>query len=120
MPTQGAWECSFPMSGLSPSLPLAISACYRLAGGRGLSTLGAPRATRRASLGPARRTTLGAQRGSIGLDSIMAVAVPGNVGSWRVMEKAGMRYERLADFYGLKGLKKYVADRDWWSAPLLT
>jgi RimJ/RimL family protein N-acetyltransferase len=57
--------------------------------------------------------------GSIGLDSIMAVAVPENVGSWRVMEKAGMRYERLADFYGLKGLKKYVADRDWWSAPLL-
>jgi hypothetical protein len=61
MPTQGAWECSFPMSGLSPSLPLAISGCYRLAGGRGLSTLGARRATRRASLGPARRTTLGAQ-----------------------------------------------------------
>jgi RimJ/RimL family protein N-acetyltransferase len=55
--------------------------------------------------------------GSIGLDSIMAVVVPENIGSWRVMEKVGMRYEGLADFYGLKGLKKYVAQREWWSSP---
>jgi [ribosomal protein S5]-alanine N-acetyltransferase len=55
--------------------------------------------------------------GSIGLDSIMAVVLPENVGSWRVMEKVGMRYEGLADYYGLKGLKKYVADREWWSPP---
>jgi RimJ/RimL family protein N-acetyltransferase len=54
--------------------------------------------------------------GLIGLESIMAVAAPENVGSWRVMEKAGMRYARLADFYGLHGLKQYVADREWWSA----
>ena len=51
--------------------------------------------------------------GPIGLDSIMAVALPENVGSWRVMEKAGMRYEGLEDLYGLRGLKKYVADRGW-------
>jgi len=56
--------------------------------------------------------------GPLGLDCIMAVVVPENVGSWRVMEKAGMRYEGLADYYGLKGLKKYVAEREWWSAPL--
>jgi RimJ/RimL family protein N-acetyltransferase len=54
--------------------------------------------------------------GPIGLDSIMAVSTPDNVGSWRVMEKAGMRYGGLADFYGLKGLKKYVAEREWWTA----
>jgi [ribosomal protein S5]-alanine N-acetyltransferase len=36
--------------------------------------------------------------GSIGLDSIIAVTVPENVGSWRVMEKVGMRHEGLADY----------------------
>lgn len=55
--------------------------------------------------------------GPVGLDSIMAVALPENVGSWRVMEKAGMRYQGPADYYGMKGLKKYVADREWWSPP---
>ena len=55
--------------------------------------------------------------GSIGLDGIMAVTVPENVGSWRVMEKVGMRYEGQADYYGLKDLKKYVAEREWWSPP---
>jgi ribosomal-protein-alanine N-acetyltransferase len=53
--------------------------------------------------------------GQIGLESIMAVVVPENVGSCRVMEKAGMRFEGLADYYGMRGLKKYVADREWWS-----
>jgi RimJ/RimL family protein N-acetyltransferase len=57
--------------------------------------------------------------GPLGLDSIMAVAMPDNVGSWRVMEKAGMRYEGLADLYGLSGLKKYVAEREWWTPPLV-
>ncbi len=52
--------------------------------------------------------------GPIGLDSVMAVVLPENIGSWRVMEKLGMRYEGLAEYYGLKGLKKYVAERDWW------
>jgi RimJ/RimL family protein N-acetyltransferase len=55
--------------------------------------------------------------GPIGLHSIMAVVMPENVASWRVMEKAGMRYESLADFYGMKGLKKYVAEREWWASP---
>jgi RimJ/RimL family protein N-acetyltransferase len=56
--------------------------------------------------------------GPVGLDTIMAVAIPENVGSWRVMEKAGMRYEGLVDYYGLEGLKKYVAAREWWRPPL--
>ena len=38
--------------------------------------------------------------GPLGLDSIMGVVVPENVGSWRVMEKAGMRFEGLADYTG--------------------
>jgi RimJ/RimL family protein N-acetyltransferase len=56
--------------------------------------------------------------GPVGLDAIMAVVVPENAGSWRVMEKAGMRYEGLVDYYGMEGLKKYVAARQWWRPPL--
>ena len=56
--------------------------------------------------------------GPLGLDSVMAVIVPENVGSWRVMEKAGLRYEGLVNYYGMAGLKKYVAAREWWAKPL--
>ena len=52
--------------------------------------------------------------GQIGLDRIMAVALPDNIGSWRVMEKSGMRYQGVTDLFGLQGLKKYVAEREWW------
>jgi len=55
--------------------------------------------------------------GPVGLDRIMAVIVPENIGSWRVMEKAGMRYEGLVNYYDMEGLKKYVAEREWWSPP---
>ena len=55
--------------------------------------------------------------GPVGLDRIMAVAMPENTGSWRVMEKAGMRYEGLVNYYGLEGLKKYAADGEWWRPP---
>jgi ribosomal-protein-alanine N-acetyltransferase len=55
--------------------------------------------------------------GTVGLPRVMAVAEPENVGSWRVMEKAGMRYEGGASYYGLHNLKKYVAERDWWQQP---
>jgi RimJ/RimL family protein N-acetyltransferase len=47
----------------------------------------------------------------------MAVALPENVGSWWVMEKAGTRYEGIAACYGLDGLKKYLAERDWCKPP---
>jgi [ribosomal protein S5]-alanine N-acetyltransferase len=56
--------------------------------------------------------------GAIGLDRIMGVVVPENVGSWRVLERIGMRYEGPADYYGLMGLKKYVAEREWWDPPV--
>ena len=55
--------------------------------------------------------------GTVGLSSIMAICVPENVASWRIMEKAGMRYVGLASYYGLDGLKKYVAERGDWSPP---
>jgi len=56
--------------------------------------------------------------GPIGLDRIIAVVVPENIGSWRVMEKAGMRFEGVATYYGLTDLKKYIAEREWWRSPI--
>ena len=56
--------------------------------------------------------------GPVGLAAIMAVVVPENIGSWRVMEKEGMRYHGLVDYYGMEGLKKYLAAREWWRSPL--
>jgi RimJ/RimL family protein N-acetyltransferase len=58
--------------------------------------------------------------GPLGLDGVMAVAMPDDVGSWRVMENAGMRYEGIASYYGLDGLKKYVAERNWWRSTLVS
>ena len=55
--------------------------------------------------------------GPVGLDRIMAVAMPENIGSWRAMEKAGMRYQGRVNYYGLQDLKKYVAERDRWRPP---
>lgn len=49
--------------------------------------------------------------GPAGLDRVIALVVPENIGSWRVLEKVGMRYEGLADYFGLTGLKKYSAVR---------
>jgi RimJ/RimL family protein N-acetyltransferase len=53
------------------------------------------------------------------LDEIIAVCHPENIGSWRVMEKAGMAYLGTASYYGLAGLKKYAAQRDQWCRPAL-
>jgi RimJ/RimL family protein N-acetyltransferase len=55
--------------------------------------------------------------GPIGLARIIAICFPENVGSWRVMEKAGMTYDSSASYYGLSGLRKYVADRASWRTP---
>ena len=37
----------------------------------------------------------------LGLERIVAVAVPQNVGSWRIMEKCGMTYEKTEPHYGI-------------------
>ncbi|HEY8731906.1 MAG TPA: GNAT family N-acetyltransferase [Candidatus Limnocylindria bacterium] len=55
--------------------------------------------------------------GPVGLEHVIAICFPANIGSWRVMEKAGMRYVGTASYYGLNGLKKYVADRATWKTP---
>lgn len=36
-----------------------------------------------------------------GLERIVAVAVPENAGSWRIMEKCGMTYEKTEPHYGI-------------------
>ena len=36
-----------------------------------------------------------------GLERIVAVAHPENTGSWRIMEKCGMRYEKTEQHYGI-------------------
>jgi RimJ/RimL family protein N-acetyltransferase len=55
--------------------------------------------------------------GSVGLAQVIALVMPQNVGSWRVAAKAGMRLEGTATYYDIPGLRKYVAERAWWSAP---
>jgi RimJ/RimL family protein N-acetyltransferase len=53
---------------------------------------------------------------AVGLRRVMAVAEPANVGSWRVMEKAGIRYAGTVALYGQSGVKQYRADCDTWMA----
>jgi len=49
------------------------------------------------------------------LDRIVAVALPENTGSWRVMEKLGMRYEKDGSFYG-NNCVYYSLEREDWLA----
>jgi RimJ/RimL family protein N-acetyltransferase len=49
--------------------------------------------------------------GNTKLDRIIALANPENVGSWRVMEKVGMRYEKMAHHYDAD-LVYYAIERD--------
>jgi ribosomal-protein-alanine N-acetyltransferase len=45
------------------------------------------------------------------LERIVAVAVPENAGSWRIMEKLGMRFEKIEKHYGLD-CKFYAISKD--------
>jgi ribosomal-protein-alanine N-acetyltransferase len=38
----------------------------------------------------------------LGLQRIVAIAVPENVGSWKIMEKCGMHYENEHEHYGMR------------------
>ena len=67
--------------------------------------------------GYATEATIGVLRhafGPVGLDRVIAIVMPANIGSCRVVEKAGMRFEGSATYYEIPGLRKYVADREWW------
>ncbi len=44
-------------------------------------------------------------------ERIVAVAAPENVGSWRIMEKCGMKYEKTDKHYGM-ACKFYAISRD--------
>lgn len=46
-----------------------------------------------------------------GLERIVAVALPENVGSWRIMEKLGMRFEKNVENYGMN-LVMYSISKD--------
>ena len=39
---------------------------------------------------------------TLGLKRIVAVALPENVGSWRIMEKCGMKFEKREEHYGME------------------
>ncbi|MGI8884939.1 MAG: GNAT family N-acetyltransferase [Pyrinomonadaceae bacterium] len=45
------------------------------------------------------------------LDRIVAIAVPENTGSWRIMEKLGMRFVKIENHYGLD-CKFYSISKD--------
>lgn len=48
--------------------------------------------------------------GPLELDRVIAIVMPENVGSCRVVEKAGMRFEGTATYYSIPNLRKYVAE----------
>lgn len=51
-----------------------------------------------------------------GLERIIALVMPANIASRRVAEKAGMRREGTASYYGIEELLLYVGEREWWTA----
>lgn len=48
-----------------------------------------------------------------GLERIVAVAHPQNTGSWRIMEKCGMRYEKSGQHYGMDVVYYAVSREDF-------
>lgn len=48
-----------------------------------------------------------------GLERIVAVADPANTGSWRIMEKCGMKYERNETHYGMNCVFYAVSREDF-------
>jgi len=53
--------------------------------------------------------------GPLGLERVIAICFPENTASWRVMEKAGMRHEGEAEYYGIR-MKKYAAEGATWAS----
>lgn len=53
---------------------------------------------------------------TIGLDRAIALVMAGNLGSQRVAEKAGMRLDGVGTYYEIPDMRRYVAERDWWTA----
>lgn len=55
----------------------------------------------------------------LSLERIVAVAEPENTGSWRVMEKLGMRYEGRAHHYGKECVKHAISRAEFRPADAL-
>jgi ribosomal-protein-alanine N-acetyltransferase len=49
------------------------------------------------------------------LERIVAVASPENTGSWRIMEKCGMRYEKTETHYGMECVFYAISKNEWKS-----
>ena len=52
-----------------------------------------------------------------GLERIVAIADPANVGSWRIMEKCGMKYEKTDTYYGIECVFYAIDRRQFEAAP---
>jgi Acetyltransferases, including N-acetylases of ribosomal proteins len=50
-----------------------------------------------------------------GLERIVAIADPDNTGSWRIMEKCGMQYEKTEKHYGID-VVFYAISKEKWEA----
>jgi RimJ/RimL family protein N-acetyltransferase len=87
----------FPAEGKGPEIEIAYH-FDKAHWGKGYATEAATAVLARA-LGP------------IGLDRVIGIVMPENIASCRVLEKAGMHFEGLATYYGIEGVKKYVAER---------
>ena len=48
-----------------------------------------------------------------GLERIVAVADPANTGSWRIMEKCGMKHETTEDHYGMPCKFYAISKLEW-------
>lgn len=86
-----------PVEGIGPEIEIAYHFA-KPAWGRGYAT-------------EAAIAVLAHGLGSLGLDRIIAIVMSANVASCRVVEKAGMRYEGTATYYGIPDLRKYIAVR---------
>lgn len=51
-----------------------------------------------------------------GLQRIVAIAHPDNTGSWRIMEKCGMRYEKTEPHYGMDCVFYAISRSEWLSS----
>jgi ribosomal-protein-alanine N-acetyltransferase len=49
----------------------------------------------------------------LGLERILAIAIPDNVGSWRVMEKIGMRREGTGVYFGIEHVRYVISRQDY-------
>jgi ribosomal-protein-alanine N-acetyltransferase len=55
--------------------------------------------------------------GTLGLERIVALAKSENAGSWRIMEKCGMKFDGMSEHYGLE-LVHYSITRGEFARPL--